>query len=87
MTINERRVKIIGGFSSSEEKTDAKTGKSIKGPSTFSSKKEFVILEKDIGAFFRREFEFCSKYSVRIQDTHERVTPGYVFSNLPFFKV
>lgn len=69
------RVKVIGGNSISEEVGE---GKDKKVRRTFLEKRSVVVNERDLGALFRRDWELCGMH-IRIQNTNERVTPGYEF--------
>lgn len=66
-----KRVRVIGGVRSGDEG---------KGKGVFVRKREVVIEEKYLGALFKRDWELCEMPIINLENTNDRLTPGYCFS-------
>jgi hypothetical protein len=78
--VNNKRVKVVGGIHEKHEEGD---GPKKKSWHIFTEKKSVVVEERHLAALFRRDFYLCSLPVVKVIPTQERVTPGFVFSDLP----
>lgn len=78
MSINVKRIKVVGGTKETVEEGEGKNKRTYK---VFSEKKTVVVEEQNLAALFRRDTYLCSLPVIRTCVTRERVTPGLFFSD------